>query len=56
MDTIDASDPQPTAQVPLSSGTRLGLVTALLQGKPYYELGLMFQRLASDAWDLPEYL
>lgn len=56
MDTIDASDPQPTAQIPLLSGNRRALVTALLQGKSYYELGLMFQGLASDAQDIPEYL
>lgn len=56
MDTIDASDPQPTAQIPLLSGNRRALVTALMQGKSYYELGLMFQGLASDAQDIPEYL
>lgn len=56
MDTIDASNPHPTAQVPLLSGTRLSLATGLLQGKSYYELGLMFQRLADDAQDLPGYL
>lgn len=56
MDTIDSSNPQPTAQIPLLSGNRLALVTALKQEKSYYELGLMFQGLARDARELPEYL
>ncbi|KAH8769227.1 hypothetical protein F5883DRAFT_714285 [Diaporthe sp. PMI_573] len=56
MDTIDAENPQPTAQVPLLSGNRLALTTALLQEKSYYELGLMFQGLVDGARAIPEYL
>lgn len=56
MNTINEKDPQPTAQIPLLSGNRLALTTALLQGKSYYELGLMFQGLVGDAENLPEYL
>lgn len=56
MDTIDKKNPQPTGQIPLLSGNRLALTTALLQGKSYYELGLMFQELADEARKIPKYL
>lgn len=56
MNTIDEKNPRPTGQIPLLSGNRLALATALLQGKSYYELGLMFQKLADEAQRIPKYL
>lgn len=56
METLDSSDPKPTAEVPLLEGLRLKWTKCLLRGDSYYEMQGLIHEMGEEAARLPSYL